>query len=548
MKFDTPEFAQYWKQDLVAGLSVAAVAIPQSIAYAQVAGLPAYMGLYTICIPAIIGGLTASSAYISTGTTAISALLIASVLADVDVSGTGIIVTASALALLVGCVQILIGVLRLGSLIRYIAHPVVMGYVNAAAIIIGVSQLEPLLGIRIAGNQTFVEQIYLAVAHISDAQLSALLFGLCSLAIILTLKFKWPLFPGTLFAMLLSIWVSVLIGTSADTVGVIDAHLPSVTIPLGGFHDMRRMVEGALLIGLIGYVEGYSVAKVVSGKTRTRMHPNKEVISLGMANITAGLTQAYPVAGSFSRTALNFSAGARTKLSAIVVGVVTIMVILFFTPIFTPLPKATLSAIVLAAVINIISYKELIQLARMYPREGIVGLTTFFATLAFAPHMNIGLLIGIGMSVLLYLHKAAHPYYRIAYLGNEIDLSNLGFVFTPYPTNRLVLAVAPEWSILFTNASAFEDRVLQEVKKYPEVKYVLLLCRGINSIDSTGNESLLFVCESLKESGVTLMVAGMKSHVMDTVRRSGLSEKIGEKNFFVYANDGLKWIHEREKE
>lgn len=538
-----------WKADLFAGVSVAVVAVPQAMAYAQLAGLPAHYGLYATFLPTIIAGITSSSRHVTTGPVAIIALLtVASVSKLAPEQTHEYIVLVALLALMVGLFQVLFGLLKLGSLIRYVAHPVVTGFVHAAAIVIAFSQLEALLGISGEGPENFILGNLELIKHLPNIDPATLVYGTFSIAVIVLARKYYPRLPAILFVVVATTIVSWATGYNGAIVGPIPLGLPEFGFDFGNLGMVSSLLTPAVLIAMIAYMEGYSIAKSIGTKAKYRIQPNREMISQGLANIVSSFSGTMPVSGSFARSALNYSVGAKSNYASVFVGLSTLVVIVFLAPIFRYLPQATLAAIIMTAVTRLINIDEFVHLFRTHIRSGFVAVVTFVVTLIFAPDMDIGLLVGIAISVLGYLHYSANPYFRIAWLGDPDQIHNLRFKFRTFETNRKVLAVALEWSILFINASSFEDKVLDAVQKQKETKYVLILGRGINHIDATGEEALMFIYQNLKAKNVQLYFAGFNSSVIETMRRSRSLKLLGEEHFFTYGNEALAAISEREGE
>lgn len=538
-----------WRADLIAGMSVAVVAIPQSLAYAQLAGLPAVYGLYAGFLPTIVAGLTSSSAHISTGSAALIALITYASVSEVAVPFTyDYILLVSLLALLVGLFQVLFGVLKLGSLIKYVALPVVSGFVTAGAIIILFSQLDDLFGVTIDGQTSIGGIIVELVRHAGDIDVSTLVYGIYALVVIAVANRYMPRMPAVLLVVLTASLVSWQTHYTGSVVGTIPIGLPSLTITTHTLGSIRGLLIPSLLIAVVGYMSGYSVVKSISSKTSERVRPNHEMVSQGLSNITAALSGTMPVAGSLSRTALNYSAGAKTGLASVVLGVATFLTLVFFAPWFHYLPQATLSAVIIASTISLIDFSNLTRLAKTYPYDGTVAMVTFCATLLFAPEIDMGIILGIGTSILMILYRSANPPVKTVFLHNQIENNSDDFSFPFYRTNDQVMVVA--WdasSISFVNSGSFEDHLMNAIQHEPPIKYVLVLARAVNTIDASGADSLQFAITNLHKQDITLLFSGLKPSVMRVLAKTGLEERIGHENIFSHARDALKEIHRRNK-
>lgn len=538
-----------WRADLIAGMSVAVVAIPQSLAYAQLAGLPPVYGLYAGFLPTIVAGLTSSSAHISTGTAALISLITYASVSKIAVPFTyDYILLVSLLALLVGLFQVLFGILKLGSLIKYVALPVVSGFVSAGAIIILVSQLDDLFGVKIDSQGSIGGIVVELVSHMREIDASTLLYGVYAIAVIVAARRYMPRLPAVLLVVLTTSLVSMYTNYAGAVVGNIPIGLPSITITTHMLGSMRDLLLPSFLIAVVGYMSGYSVVKSISSKTSERVRPNQEMVSQGLSNLTASLSGTMPVAGSLSRTALNYSSGAQTGLASVVLGIATFLTLVLFAPWFYYLPQATLSAVIITSTISLVDFSHLVRLAKTYPHDGTVAMVTFCATLLFSPEIDMGIMLGIGTSILMILYRSANPPVKTIFLHNEQDIQAHDFSFPFYRTNSQVMVVV--WdasSISFVNSGSFEDHLMKAVQHEPPIKYVLVLARAVNTIDASGADSLQFAITNLHKQDIALLFAGLKPSVMRVLAKTGLEECIGHENFFSHARDALNDIHRRDK-
>src|SRR3989338_2127339 len=541
------QFSQMWQHDVVAGLSVAVVTIPQSLAYAQLVGLPPVYGLYASLLPTLIAGLTASSPYIATGPTAIISLLTASVIASPCLlSLSTVIVIAATLALMVGLLQILFGLIKLGLLIRYIARPVVIGFMNAAAIIIAVSQFRVLFGVAPSDGFHFFRELASIIFYIDDINPYTAVFGLFSLVTLYAGKRYLPAVPWVLFVVVITIIVSYTTGFQGAVVGVIPTGFPRIGLSFIDPSLFSLLLVPAILIAFMGCIEGVTVAKSVSGRN-SRIRPNNEMISQGYANIAAALSGTLPVAGSYSRTALTASTGARSRLTAVVV-VLSVLAALFFASSFLRfLPKATLAAIIIVVVSRLIKLSVLRELIHDYPRDAVVAGATFVASFLFAPNLAYAVLVGVLVSILMLLYRNANPPSQVLYLDIPESYAAADLHFDDYPSNAHVAVVVWDGSITFVNAGAFEDVLLSTLSHEPKVSHVIILGRGINEIDTTGQETIESVYEQLKRSRITLVFSRLRNTPVKRLQESGLYNKIGSEYFFKRANDALASINQGKK-
>ncbi len=530
--------ADAWRADLVAGVTVSLVAIPQSLAYAQLAGVPAYYGLYAALIPTVIGALFGSSNQLSTGPVAMTSLLTAASIAPLAEHGSELFYSyAILLAFLSGIFQIAFGVLRIGVLLNFLSNPVLMGFINAAAIIIGLSQLPTLLGIPAAQSEHFLLDISRVIMHIDTAHLLSLGFGISAILMLLGFKKFAPKLPGVLITVASLTWLSYAIGYAdlgGRVVGLVPQGLPTLSLPPLDWHATVALLPAGFVIALISFMEAMSSCKVIAIKTRAPWDENKELIGQGLAKVAAAFSQAMPVSGSFSRSALNLASDARTPLSSIISAVFVLLTLLFFTSLLHHLPKPVLAAIIMMAVMNLINFQSIRNAWRANRDDGLAAIVTFVSTLAFAPNIQNGILTGIILSLSLLLFRMMHP--RVAILGLHSDTTLRDAVRHNLPPLHPKLgAIRFDGALRFVNVSYFEDALLKLERENPEMECILVQSSGINEIDASGIEMLKNVLERFKSSGIKLAFSGLKKQVSDVMDRTGLSEKIGAEN--IYATD-----------
>jgi SulP family sulfate permease len=533
--FDFSKLKSTFKFDLIAGITVSLVAIPQSLAYAQLAGVPAYFGLYAALIPTIIGAVFGSSRQLSTGPVAMTSLLTAASVAPLAAHGTEWFYSCVILlALLSGLFQILFGVLRVGVLLNFLSNPVLMGFINAAALIIGLSQLPTMLGIPAQQSTHFLLDIWQVVTHIDTLHELSLGFGVTAIAMLLALKRYAPKLPGVLITVVMLTWVSYTIGFAemgGRVVGAIPQGLPSISIPPLDWNASISLLPAAFVIALISFMEAMSSAKVIAIKTRQPWDENKELIGQGLAKVAAAFCHSMPVSGSFSRSALNLASNARTGLSSIISAIFVLITLLFLTPLLFHLPKPVLAAIIMMAVISLINFPIILNAWRASRDDGIASITTFVATLAFAPNIQDGILVGIILSLTLLLYRMMRP--RIALLGMHQDgtLRDAERHNLPRLHNCLA-AMRFDGALRFVNVSYFENAILKLERDNPDIEYILIKGSGINEIDASGVEMLSNLITRFKSNGITLCFSGFKKQTLDVIERTGLIAKIGSENLF----------------
>ena len=540
------------KADLVAGLTVALVLVPQSMAYAQLAGLPPQHGLYASFLPVMIAALMGSSRQLGTGPVAVVSLLTAAAVPTILPEGASMeeyVVYASLLAFLVGVFQFVLGALKLGFVINFLSHPVVVGFTNAAAIIIGTSQLNKIFGVvKGEGGHTY-EQVWGTIANAtSDTNMITLTIALIAFAIMIAVKKYAPKLPGVLLAVAVTTIIAWLIdfGGSVETggyggaiVGVIPEGLPPLVIPGFDFSVMNQMIVTAITIGLIGFMEAISIAKAMAAQTKQRLDANQELMGQGLSNVVSSFFQGYAVSGSFSRSAVNISAGAVTGFSSVVTAVIVGITLLFLTPLLYHLPQATLAAVIIMAVINLIKFAPIMHAWKVEKHDAIVAVTSFVLTLIFAPHLENGIVIGVILSLALFLYRTMQPRFTelSAHSGSTMLVNALD---NKLDRCEVVSIVKYSGSLYFGNAGYFEDRMLNLIaEKHQCLKYIIVDMAGINQIDASGEEMLAGLLDRCSAAGVEILFARTEG-IEKVLRKSGFMDQFGEDRFYDRRTDALR--------
>ena len=539
------------RADLIAGITVALVLVPQSMAYAQLAGLPPYIGLYASFIPVMIAAFWGSSRQLATGPVAVVSLMTAAALGPM-VMGMDLLPEhrvavylslAALLAIMVGIFQMLLGVLRLGVLVDFLSHPVVVGFTNGAAIIIATSQLSKLFGVTVEKSEHHYETVWrVVVAATTDTHVLTLIMGIAALAIMILMKKYLPKVPTVLTAVVITTVASWLFGFQAaggKVVGEIPVGLPGVSFPEFDLQVASKLVAAAITISLIGFMEAIAIAKAMAAQTRQRLDTNQELFGQGLSNITAGLFGAYPVSGSFSRSAVNIAAGARTGFSSVVTGSVVAITLLFLTPLLYHLPQATLAAVIIMAVINLVKVQPIKHAMRVQKHDGVVAIITFALTLVMAPHLEKSIIVGVLLSLGLYLYRSMRP--RFAELSIHSDGTFRDAAVHNLQRCKHISVLRYDGSLYFANAGYFETKVLQNVASKPDLKFVILDLEGINEIDATGEEVIGNLHERLGQGGVGVLIARPKRQTMEIMDRSGLADEIGREHFFRTRTDAIEY-------
>jgi len=524
------------KVDILAGVTVALVLVPQSMAYAQLAGLPAYYGLYASFLPPMVAAIFGSSRQLATGPVAVVSLITAASLEPIAALGSdGFLAYATLLAVMVGVFQLSLGLFRLGVLVDFLSHPVVVGFTAAGAIIIGTSQLGKLFGVTVERGEHQYETVFRMVeAAIYETHWPTLTITILSFLIMIGLK-KWrPNLPRVLIAVAVATIISKIIGFAAlggAIVGDIPKGLPQISIPKFDFDVIAQLAMSAVVISLVGFMEAISIAKAMAVRTRNRLDANQELVGQGLANISAGLFSGYPVSGSFSRSAVNINAGARTGFSSIVTGVVVGVTLLFLTPLLYHLPQATLAAVIIMAVWGLIRFKPIKHAWKAEKHDGIVGVVTFVMTLVLAPHLDHGILIGVVLSMALFIYRTMRPRFAIIRRFHDGTFRDMK-VHPELLGCKNIIVIRFDMSLYYANAGYFETMVLEVFADNPDVKFIILDAEGINMLDSTGQMVLTQLRERLEKANVQFLVARMKRQFMQTIHRTGAVGASTDEIFF----------------
>lgn len=659
--------------DLIAGITVALILVPQSMAYAQLADLPVVYGLYASLLPVVVAAMWGSSNQLHTGPVAMLALISAVTIIPFASPGSEKFIELSImLALMVGVLRLLLGLLRLGAMVNLLSSPVIVGFTNAAALIIGLSLLAEVLNVPFPRSDVFMADLWRVMAQLGHAHIPTLGFALATLVIIMGMRRYIPRVPGILVAVVVTTLISwgtgfeknhnvplsavvndkeraeiarlaeteqyiqrlitqlaeinqqlrgVQTGTEAlieieslmkaqaDTdrrtidllksennqrrvdlyalkfersmqdngeyqyrsvdqsidsywhvtkisggqvtfagggrvVGSIPVGLPSFNVPNVHWDMVIALLPGALVMALIGFLEAMSISKAISAMTQERINPSRELIGQGLANIVGSFFQSFVVSGSFSRSAVAARMGARTGIFALVSALAVAVVLMYFTPYLYHLPLSVLAVIVMTAVFDLIKIRPLVLAWKVDRLSAIIGMMTFVATLAMAPSIANGVLIGVGLSVLLLLIRQMRP--RAVMLGWLPD-GSMSCIKTNElePISKHFVTVRLDGSLDFLNTAHFEDVILQAIAEYPDAKAILVIGSGINSIDASGEEKVREIALMLKNKNVALAFCSLKQQVREKFEGAGLHKLLEDENVFYSREIAIRTLQKR---
>lgn len=523
------------QNDLIAGLTVGVMLVPQGMAYALLAGLPPVFGLYAALVPQIIYAMMGTSRQLSVGPVAMDSLLVASGLAALNLSGIDEYLSmAIFLAFFMGLIQIILGLLRMGFVVNFLSKPVISGFTSAAAIIIGLSQLKYLLGVSFESSNKIHLIIFEIFEKVSQIHFITLLIGLTGIILLVFIKKLNPSIPGALIVVIVSSFSIKYFGDElgVSIVGLVPEGLPSFGFPEIEISNISKILPLALTLSLIAFMEAISVAKAIEEKKDYSIKPNQELIALGTSNIIGSLFQSYPTTGGFSRTAVNDQAGAKTGLASIISALVVGLTLLFLTPLFYYLPNTILASIIMVAVFNLIDFKTPRKLLKSSKSEFYVLLFTFFITLFIG--IKEGIILGVLISLLLLVYRSTQPH--VAVLGKirgtnyfkDVDRFN-----DEIETYENLLLVRFDEQIYFGNCQFFKEQLFEIIdQKKGKLNVVILSSGGINYIDSSGMKILNEIISILKSKNIRFYMAGAIGPVMDSLFKSGVAKAIGGHHFF----------------
>lgn len=678
--YDTGKF----RIDLLAGITVALVLIPQSMAYAQLAGLPAYYGLYAAFLPPMVAALFGSSRQLATGPVAVVSLMSAASLEPLATAGSAEFIAYSiVLALTVGIFQFLLGVLRLGLVVNFLSHPVVNGFTNAAAIIIASSQFSKFFGVYVdKAPHHYETMIRVAQAAMDYTHIPTLLYGAGAVTIMVVLRKINPRIPNVLIAVAITTIISYFTGFNKDAfvdvstiklngipqqmedfnttvasierlgseraqlgiekdeelkhnashgmttrlieiesqiaqlslqigeaknkahlirtdlrtmkfeavvegdnysfypkqaipeglqtdggtwrikvgnkeldttnvtmmgggaiVGKIPEGLPTFTIPELTPKTFFKLLPTAIIISLLGFMEAIAIAKAMAAQTGQKLDPNQELVGQGLSNILGSIGSSYAVSGSFSRSAVNLQAGAVSGISSVVTSIMVVITLLFFTPLLYHLPQAVLAAVIMMAVIGLVNVKGFIHSWKAQWYDGAISVFCFLVTLYFAPHLDKGIMVGVALSMTVFLYKSMRPVVASLSLHEDKVLKSADYY--RLKGCRHISVVRFDGALFFANASYLDEQVLKFRNEQPDLRYILLDARGINDMDASGEEALEMLVQRVRSAGMGFAICGLKGQVINVMQRTGLYEKVGEKHIFPDSKNAVAALIDR---
>ena len=522
--------------DLVAALIVTVMLIPQSLAYALLAGLPPEVGLYASVAPLILYAIFGTSRVLAVGPVAVVSLMTAAAIGEHAAIGTPAYWTfAITLAFMSGVILLLMGLLRLGFLAHFLSHPVISGFISASGLLIAASQIKTLMGVSAQGHN-FIDLVVSLVQQIPHVHLLTLTVGVGTTIFLFWVRkglkpllVLWGFQSGTADVLSKTGPVAAIVLTTFLTwffqwqaqglkiVGAVPQGLPPLTLPVWDLALWKALAVPALLISVVGFVESVSVGQTLAAKRRQRIAPNQELVALGASNVSAALTGGFPVTGGFARSVVNFDAGAKTPAAGIYTAAGITLASLFLTPALYYLPQATLAATIVVAVLSLVDLSIFKKTWRYSKADFVAVLATLLVTLTLG--VELGLVTGVGVSLSLYLYRTSRPH--IAEVGLVPGTEHFRNIMRhEVGTQPRVLGLRIDESLYFANSRVLEDYVNDCVASHPQLAHVVLQCSAVNSIDASALESLEAIDSRLRDSGILLHLSEVKGPVMDRLKHT----------------------------
>ncbi len=536
---------EHLRGDVVAGVTTAVMLIPQAMAYALLAGLPPVIGLYASIVPLLIYAIFGTSRQLAVGPVAMVALLVSSGIASIATPGdmaTYIRLTVL-LSLLVGIIQLGMGVFRLGFITIFLSHPVISGFTSAAALIIGFSQLKHIVGLNLPRSENILKTIYLTFEQAADINPLTLILGLTAIVFLIMIRKISPLIPGALIMVVISslvAWFWDLQKLGVGIVGEIPAGLPPFTVPAFQMEELGALLPIALTISFVGFMESIAVGKQIATEKRYEIEANQELVALGAANLFGAFFRAMPVTGGFSRTAVNKDAGANTSLAGIITALVVGVVLMFFTPLLYFLPKSILGAIIMVAVFGLIDLHEVTYLWKVKKDDLALLAITFFATLGLG--VMEGIFAGIGISMLWFVVKTTRPHYAVlGKLPNRNDYRNVKRHITETDDNILVIRFDAQF--YYGNVSFLKETLKKaELEKGTQLRAIVIDAGSVNQLDSSAVRALEEITREYRLRNIDLYFANVKGPVLDVMKRSGFHEMLGEDGYYKNVHEAVEAV------
>ena len=539
------------RQEAIAGLTVAALIVPQGMAYALLAGLPPVMGLYASILPMIVYALAGSGRQTSVGPVTVDSLMLVLGLSTLATAGTGSFIALAVLVTaMIGAIQLAMGALRLGFLVNFLSYPVLAGFTSAAAVITVLGQLQHVLGVSQVQHPQLYQTVTDVLTHAGQANAITVVIAVGCMVALWAIRRWAPTAPGALALVILCTVLAYAAGLDergVNVLGPVAGGWPDLTVPVIRWADIRQVLPLALAMALVGFAQTISIGKTLGNKFGYDIDANRELTALGLSNLTSSFSQGYAVSGSLARSALNAAAGARTQVAAIVSAICVAITTLFFTPLFHYLPHATLAAILIVSSLRLIDTREIRYLFKVKITEGILLVFTFVATLALG--IMPGLLFGIVASILLFITLNTRP--NTAILG-RLPNTNIFRNVQHFPEAETIAGLVIlriDASLYFANAVFLKEKVHEICRQHgTALKALILDASAVNDLDSSADTALHQLSAEFKTNGIEFYIAGVKAPVRDVMKRSGLYAVLGSDHFFFTIDAAVKRFQDKTRQ
>lgn len=533
------------RSDIIAGLTGAIIVLPQGVAFAIIAGLPPQYGLYSAIVPAIIAALFGSSHHLISGpTTAISIVIFTTISPLAAPLSPEYISMVLTLTFLAGLFQFGLGVARLGALVNFVSHSVVVGFTAGAAVLIATSQMSNIIGVTVPQKHSFIHIWVDVLSRISEANLYVLSIAIVTLLVAVAFKVMLPRWPGMLVGMIAGSVMAVFLNASEHgvrLVGALPAHLPPLSHPDLTTASLRQLAPAALAVAMLGLAEAVSIARSVATKSEQRIDSNQEFIGQGLSNIVGSFFSSYAASGSFTRTGVNFSAGAKTPMAAVFAAVSLALILLLIAPLTAYLPIPAMAGILLLVAYSLIDMHHIRRIIRTSRPEAVILLITFLSTLLV--ELEFAIYVGVILSLLLYLNRTSHPHFVTMVPNPESKRrSFINILHSPMLECPQLKVIRIDGSIFFGAVNHIAEEIDKLRKQAPEQCHILVIGSGINFIDVAGCEMLATEAHSLHLTGGKLYLSNLKSEVLEVLRRGGYLKQIGEENIFHSKTEAVRSI------
>ncbi|MBL7814790.1 MAG: SulP family inorganic anion transporter [Saprospiraceae bacterium] len=536
------------RADFLAGLTGAIIVLPQGVAFAMIAGMPPIYGLYTAMITPIVAALFGSSRHLISGpNTPISLIVFAAVSKLAEPTTEAFIQMTFVMTFMAGTIQLMMGIGRLGSLVSFVSHTVIVGFTAGAATLILTSQTKNFFGISVAANASFLDTWWAVVDHIDETNGYVLFVALVTLLTSILIKRKNPRLPHMLIAMIIGSVLAVNLGGESvgiKFVGALPSELPTPSVPSFSYSSIQKLMPNAVAVALMGLIQSIAIGRSIALKSKQRIDANQEFIGQGLSNIIGSCISCFASSGSFTRSGISYESGARTPLTAVFAAVLLMCIVLFIAPFAAYLPMPAVAGIIVVVAWSLIDFDYMRHVRKASKRDNIVGIATFLSTLFL--DLEFAIFVGVILSLFFFLQGTSHPH--LATMAPDHDHPRRQLM---YIIRKKGLKQCPQLKIIRIDGSLFFGSIehiaafFQKVRDEGNEKFVLILANGVHRIDFDGAEWLAEESKAWRERGGAMYVAGLKLIAQDVLIDGGFLEEIGEEYFYVSKTDAIGVLYQK---